>query len=861
MKPERWKRVDALLSAVLERKEEHRAAFLAQQCEGDEELRGQVEALLKAYGAASDFLETPPGGATEALAQNVSVAPTQPARVSQIARRPTLVGRVLSHYRLDEPLAVGGMGVVYRATDLKLGRPVAIKLISHHLATDETAKARFVREARTASSLDHPNIGVIHEIGEEDGDLFIVMSLYEGETLKQTLERGALPLDEGIRVMRELALGLEAAHRAGIIHRDIKPANVMLTKEGNVKILDFGLAKLASAGAEETLTQTGQAIGTLLYMSPEQLKGEAVDARSDLWSLGVLAYQLVTGVCPFKADSNAATVARILHDEPSPLAAIPGSPHWLADLVWDLLRKDPSERPQTATEVLQRLEQRRATRKRSVRSRFRWRRRLGLALGVLLLAALLAPAAWLALRNRSGEAIESLAVLPFVNGGNDPEAQYLSDGLTETLINHLSQLPNLRVIARTSVSRYRGQPFDLERVSRELAVRAVLVGTLEASSNGFSVSAELIDTRDNSHLWGDNYRSKSADLLSLQGEISRKILESVRPHLSRKQKERLAKRSTVDPQAYQLYLRGLYHREKWTAEGMKVARDYYQQAIKRDPNFALAQVALAGTYRYPDLPRDQAIQKAKEATLQALKIDETLGEAHASLAEVKLRADWDWVGAEKEYKLALELAPGYAEGHHLYSHYLLAASRFGESLIESQRALALDPLSPPMNVHLGYHYYFIREYDRAIAQYRKAIEMFPDYAEGHRQLGWAYVATGSYEQGVAEYEKANALSGVSQETISALRKAFAASGIRGYWRRELESALEQSKHGYVDPIPIAQRFANLGETDQAFAWLQRAYDERSVDLIELNNYSDFEMMHSDPRYQVLVRRIGIPAPR
>lgn len=880
MKPERWKRVDALLSAVLECKEEHRATFLAQQCEGDEELQRQVEALLRAHNAASGFLETPPLEAAEALVQNVPAGSTQPAGASQVGWQQAHSGRVLSHYRLGEPLAAGGMGVVYRATDLKLGRAVAIKLISHRLAADETAKARFLREARTASALDHPNIGVIHEIGEEDGELFIVMALYEGQTLKQRLEKGPLPLNDGIHVMRELALGLEAAHRAGIVHRDIKPANAMLTNTGSIKILDFGLAKLASSGAEQTLTQTGQAIGTLLYMSPEQLKGEAVDARSDLWSLGVLAYQLFSGVCPFKADSNAATAARILNEEPPPLTTVSGLPSWLAEIVSQLLRKNPSERLQTASEVLERLEhgRQRASSKPST-SRPEWlsqlkhRRLIVVATGaVLALGALGLYFYNHSSAPRTGRAVKSLIVLPFVNAGKSPDTEYLSDGIAESLIDNLSQIPELQVIARTTAFRYRGKDADFPRLWRELSVDAVLTGRVQQRGDTLVVQADLVNPRTGAQLWGEKYNRLLTDLQEVESGIAKAISDKLSPKLSPALRQRLTKRHTQNPEAYELYLKGRYEWNKRTEEDLKKSIQYFNQAIEKDPDFALAYAGLADVYNVSPAhlslsPRD-LIQQAKVAATKALELDDTLAEAYSALATLKTR-EGDWPGAERDFRKAIQLNSGFSTAHYFYAHFfLLPTGRFEEAIAEMQTALKLDPFSTIANLNLAETFYYARRYDETIAQLKKGQQIDPNPERAQFHLGYYYEQSGRIKEAIGvwetlppsvftyyEVEPYGFL--VDPRKVALVKQAYAVSGAQGYWQKMLEFSKDRAKQINLPPWDMANLCAHSGDKDQAFEWLEKAYESRDEWVRFLKVEPAFDSLRADPRYADLLRRIGL----
>lgn len=766
------------------------------------------------------------------------------------------IGRVLSHYRLEDRLGAGGMGMVYRAIDLKLGRAVAIKLLTRQLANDEGAKARFLREARSASGLDHPNIGVIYEVGDHDGELFIAMALYEGETLKQRLEKGRLPLGEALDVLRQISLGLEAAHRAGIMHRDIKPANVMMTGAGSVKILDFGLAKLATDSAQ-TMTQVGQAMGTLPYMSPEQLRGEPVDPRTDLWSLGVVAHELLAGASPFQADSSAATAMRILNEDPPLLASVPGVPSWLAELVLRLLRKNPADRPQSATEVLGQLQQPGPSppvsgsrvRKESQPAPRRWR---WAAVG---LAVCIAAAAFVYLRFFHGpaDAIDSIAILPLANASNDPDTEYLGDGISESLSNSLSQLPNLKVKSRDSVARYKGQGIDAQKAGRELGVRAILTGRVLQRGDTISTNVQLVDVQGSNVIWGRQYNRKLADILALQEDLSREISQNLRLRLTGEEKQRLTKRHTDNAEAYQLYLRGLYYFYKSTAGATVKAREYFQQAIDKDPGYAQAYAGLAGTYVYiSGVPRQELMPKAKAAARKALELDDSLAEAHVSMGWVSAWNDWDWAAGGKHFERAVVLNPASPMAHFEYGNYLGAVGRSDEALREMKSTLDLDPISPLFNSGLGEALYDARRFDAAIEQARKTLDVDPSFSRSRVDLGLAYAAKGMYQEAEAELEK------LPERRRFALAYVYARAGKRTQALRLLDELKASSDQGLYSSS-VALIYLGLGEKDQAFVWLEKAYEERSIYLagtLKLNPLWD--PLRSDPRYANLVRRIGLP---
>ncbi len=855
MTPERYEQIEELCHKAMEQPAGERSAFLQAACGGDEALRREVESLLPAYENQSSFLEAPPGDIAADMLKSEQ---------TQSAPR-----RTLAHYEVRSLLDRGGMGEVYLAEDPRLGRLVAIKLLARHLVRDETAKARFLREARAASRLDHPNIGTVHDIGEQDGELFMVMALYEGETLKKRLERGALPVDEALGILRQVAQGLEAAHRAGIVHRDIKPANILMTSTGTAKILDFGLAKLFSDSQSQTMTQAGQVMGTPLYMSPEQLNGESVDWRSDLWSLGALAYELLSGASPFQTDSSQATVSRILHDEP-PSFAVPGLPDWLAALVSELLRKNPGLRPQSASELLKRLDQpplsQPAPPRPSAQQGLSELKRQGWRWAAVGIATcLVAAALYLRFFRGPAAALDSIAVLPFANAGGDPNTEYLSDGITESVINSLSQLRNLRVIARTTVFRYKGKDLDAQKIGRDLNVRATVTGRIQQRGTQLNIQAELVDVEKGSQLWGGQFNRQLAEVGRIQEDISKEISEKLRLRLTGEDQKRLSKHYTENTEAYQLYLRGRYEWNKRTADGLKKSIEYFNQAIEKDPGYALAYAGLADVYNVAAFPLrlspKEVFPRAKAAATKAVELDDTLAEAHSALATVKSVYDWDWLGAEREFRRAIELNPGYPTVHYFYGFtYLLPMGRFDEAITELKRAIELDPFSAILNVNLGWALYFVRRYDDAIVQLKKAAEIDPNFGQAHMHLAEAYEEKGMHEEAIAELAKLPPAYSVSLDPreLAMVRQAYAMAGMRGYWQKYLEILKDHAKQRYVPPSFIAGMPARLGDKDQAFEWLEKAYEARDEFIRLVRVDPTFDNLHSDPRYADLLRRMGLP---
>jgi TolB-like protein/Tfp pilus assembly protein PilF len=856
MNQERWQRIKDLFQEALERAPEQRSAFLAQTCAGDAKARTQIERLLDAHERAGGFLETPVVG------QAVDVS------------RPLMTGRVIGHYEVRARLGVGGMGEVYEAYDQRLKRTVAVKLVP---TGDARAQARLWREAQHASGLNHPNICVVHEIGETEGLAYIVMEHVQGRPLGETIPEQGLPLEAALGYALQIAGALAHAHQHGIVHRDLKNANVMITPEGRVKVLDFGLARRlddarTGTGPESSSwTVPGAIAGTLSYMAPEVLRGQRGDARSDVWAMGIVLHEMLTSERPFAGQTPFELSSAILSGPPRPLPSrVPAA---VFAVVRRCLEKDPAARFPTAAELHAALEAARSGR-RPLRERLAaalpaWRPRGGrtLAVAMAVLVVLVAVAirpSWQTLTHLAGRGgIRSLVVLPMTNLSGDPAQDYLSDGITDALIADLGTIGTLRVTSRTTAMSYRGSSKTVPQIARELGVDAVVEGSVAREGNRVRITAQLIEAAPDRHLLAQTYEGSLREILVFQSGAVRAIAGGLRAQLTPRDQTRLSLICTVDPEAYEAYLKGRYYWNKRSEESLKKAIEHFEVAVHDDPTYAPAYAALAdsynqlGTVMLGSQPPSVMRPRAAEAAIRALQIDPDLAEAHATLGYVR-HYDWQWAAAERELRRALELSPSYSLAHIWYANLLIGQKRVDEALAQVRTAEELDPLSMVVLTNVGWTLSYAGQPGEAVEKYRRALALDPSYVQAHWRLGDAYLLLGRFDEAIKEVETAATLTQRSPSSLTWLAVAYAQAGRRTDAEAQLAELLGLASRRYVSPVRISVVYFTLGDRGRGFEWLEKAYAERSNGMAYLAIEPAYNPVRGDSRFRDLLRRVGLP---
>jgi serine/threonine protein kinase/tetratricopeptide (TPR) repeat protein len=827
MTPDRWQKLKEVFESALGRAPDERSAFLEQVCDGDEPLRREVESLLASYEEGESILERP----AVALAAKSLAEP----------EGKLLTGQTINHYQIVREIGSGGMAEVYLAQDTRLGRSVALKLLPTYLSKDEDRLRRFEQEARAASALNHPNVCVIHEVGETvEGRHYIALEYIDGVTLRQHMTEARLKLSEVLDVAVQIASSLAAAHEVGVVHRDIKPENVMMRRDGYVKVLDFGLAKLteqkdtdvaAPAGARPK-TDTGVVMGTSSYMSPEQARGLSVDARTDIWSLGVVIYEMVSGRAPFEGATTSDVIVSILEREPPPLAhPSPEAPAELQRIISKTLHKDPGQRHQTAKDLL---------------------------IDLKALAARLSHPQPPAMHS------PSIAVLPFVNMSGDPENEYFCDGLAAELLNALAKIKALRVVARTSAFFFKGKNTDVREIGQKLNVGAVLEGSVRKVGNRLRITAQLVDVADGYYLWSERYDRDMEDIFDLQDEISMAIVDALKVKLMGAEKAAVVKRYTDNAEAYQLYLKGRYFWYKFPAPGYEKAREYFQKSIDADPTYALGYCGLADYFGMAAalgiMRPDEGWVKCEAAMNKALELDDTLPEIYNTKAGISFIYYRDWPATERAFKRAIDLNPDFAEAHHHYGLCLASYGRTEEALAAMRRALQLDSLSAHRNLWEGRVLFWSGRYGEAIEQYYRTLDLDGNFAWTHEWLGDAYEQKGQNAEAIAAWSRALVLRGKGK-LAALVDHTFAESGfnaaVRALALQRLERLNEKNERGaYVPAMAFVTQYLRLGDREQTTLWLAKAVLERNRWVLEVCIDPRYESLRSDAQFVGLARQIG-----
>lgn len=778
-----------------------------------------------------------------------------------------------NRYEVIEELGVGGMGSVYKVFDKKIDEKVALKVLAPEVAGDEKTIERFRHELKLARKVSHRNVCRMYDLSEEEGTPFITMEYVPGENLKSLIKRiGQLSIAKAISIAKQVGEGLVEAHRLGVVHRDLKPQNIMLDSEGNARIMDFGIARSIKT---KGITETGLIIGTPEYMSPEQVEGQEADQRSDIYSFGVILFEMVTGRVPFSGTTPLSIVLKHKTEKPpDPKTFVDQIPYELSLLILRCMEKEGDKRYQSADELLSELakiekgitttERIRGERRREKISKRNWRKvALYASLGVVAIVIVLAVLyVFTGVFTGQRESMDSIAVLPLKNISGISTQDFLADGMTEALISNLAQIGALRrVISSTSVMQYKETTKPLPEIARELEVDAVVEGSLMVSQNRVRVNVQLIEARTDRNIWSRSYERNLSDILALQSELARAIAREIKIALTPAEQARLALTRPVDPEAYQFVLRGRSFWNRRTEEDLMRAKEFFERAIEKDPTYALAHAGLADAYNmlasYHFVPPDEAYPKAKQAALKSLELDENLAEGYTSLAWVKYRYEGDWFGAETDYNWAIGLNPSYAIAHQWYGALLRDMGRFDESLAEFERARELNPFSLAINTSIAYLYYFARQYDQAIAQCTKALEIDPNFHWAYDAMGLVYLQKGAFEQSLESLRRAVALSETSIDYSCHLAQAYALAGMNKEALEILDVLLVRSETGYVPLHEMALIYKALGRRDQALAFLERAAEEQLSIVTPSRMDPRWDTLRVDPLFTEVLKKIDL----